>query len=242
MGTAIGVDSLQYPSQVSDLLITEGKSDRFELDGDPIRVGDNDGSSELERAVLEFSVIDLSTANPVYLKFDILFVNGVQTGRIRRWVSDFPLGPSAIQEGQGDSASRITFPVTGGRKTLDITNMVIDAKLASEGVLYIEFEASPTNDSKFYEISNSNSSRPSLSCTDGATLDVASCESQTEAEEAGPIILSAGLGVTGSESRSESQRLNIPFYGGSIGVSVWGNIEPVVIYPVRSLSRPITHE
>ena len=239
--TALAVNDAQSSTQASDLFITEGNANKYELNGDPLRIGDNDGSVELERAVLEFSVLDLSTENPVYLKFDIVYVSGVQTGRIRRWTADFPLGPSAIQAGQGDSASRVTFPVTGGRKTLDITDMVVDAKLASEGVLYIEFEASPTNDSKFYEISNSNSSRPSLSYTEGATLDVASSESQPRAEEAGPVILSAGLGVTGTESRSESKRLNIPFYS-DVQISVWGNIEPLVIYPVRSLVRPITHE
>ena len=200
------VDDSESPASCSEVDIVVRS---FHIDGDPIVVGDLN-SSVKERAVLEFSIDEVSTNHPVYLRMEVEnVVGGSFAADVHRWTADFPADNDALQQDNFSSVVFTSFTPSVGTVEIDVTDHVSAAKASGESDVRLMLEEQPIGTSRYYEVDSSEAGKPSLSYATVVPFALDGGQATAEIESFGiPIRISAdsvqsSSSVSGPDANSQ---------------------------------------
>lgn len=212
------VQSLSQNSE-TDLLVRN-----FAADRDPLIIGDRMSQSK-ERAVVEFSIANITTRFPVYLQIEVEAVNNDFLATAGRWLSDWPTNYTELQNGIVDSLSRSDFIPSVGEMRIDVTAMIVDAKAAGDSLIAICLLEQPNFSNNYYEVDNSSAGKPKLSFSTITSISVDDVQSSSQCQD---VDVDLNLAVDSLQSASLASNVNVQSDTLAIpGTEVISEFEPI---------------
>ena len=195
-------DDIQSSTEVSE---TELLVRNFAANRDPLIIGDRMSESK-ERAVIEFSISNMAARFPVYLRMNIEDVNNDFLAVVGRWISPWPTNYLELQNGDIANKSRVNFIPAIGEISVDVSQMVYDAKNAGDSTVAICLLEQPNHTDNYYEVDNSASLKPTLSFSTVTPITVDSVECQPEYER---FALQVDIYLDSCSSASNASDVNV---------------------------------